>query len=276
MDFEIVTEIRTLGEQDQMGQTEGARHNLAILLLINTHLRRRVPHGDRLRCERTLAAERQGIAHVLDVHCLRRQESHIATDLLEVQGRHGNPGGKLGIGHANVRVIPVQELQLVTNAPLLLSILQRNRQVIRLGGGNGKGDGVVVGHRLHHAIEVVGIQAHIQLGGCVVVFVMFKLVCVQPHMSQHGASVVHRNHADAVLVEHQRHLYEHGLETLGEGTDGSSLYGFSHDEILGHSCVCLHPGASSKFFSAFLLSMLDVEQFLQRNLEFYFWRALLG
>jgi hypothetical protein len=255
MHFQVIRQIRTLGEQHQMGQTEGARDNLAIFLLINTHLRRRVTHRDRLRCERTLAAERQGIAHVLDVHRLGRQQSHIPADLLEVQRRHRNPCCELGIGHTNVRVIPVQELELVTNAPLLLAILQRNGQVIGLGSRHREGDGVVVGHRLHDAIEVICIQAHVQLGSRVVVFVMLKLVGVQPHMRQHSASVVHRNHANSILVEDQRHLHQHRLQTLSECSDGCGLHGFCYDEILGH-CVCLHPGASSKFFSACLLSWL--------------------
>ena len=107
MDFEVIRQIRTLGKQHQMGQTEGAGHNLTILFLINTHLRRTVTHRDRLRCERALAAECQGVAHVLDVHGLGRQQSHIPADLLEIQRRHGNPGRKLGIRHPNVCIIPV-------------------------------------------------------------------------------------------------------------------------------------------------------------------------
>ncbi len=122
--------------------------------------------------------------------------------------------------------------------------------MIALCLGHTERDSVVIRHRLDDAIEVIGIQTHVQLRSRMVVLVVLKLVGIEAHMGENGARVVHRDHANTVLVEDQAHLYEHGLKSFGESSDGSGLHGFCHDEFLGHSAFVYLPGGSSKFFSA--------------------------
>jgi len=132
MNLQIIGEIRALGKEDEVGQREGSADNLRRLILCNRHLRRGIAHCDRLRGKRTLTRERQGIPHVLDVHCLGAQQGHIATDLLEVQRRHRNASRKYRLGHRNIRLIAVQEIQAVLDTTPLLAILDRDGQVVRL------------------------------------------------------------------------------------------------------------------------------------------------
>lgn len=132
MDLKIVRQITTLGKQHEMWQTKCPRYNLFRLLFRYTQLRRTVTHRDRLRCERALTGKCKGIANILDIDCLGRQQCHVATRLLEVQRRHSDASGKLCLGHRHVRIIAIQQVELVPNATLLLTVLQSDRQMIAL------------------------------------------------------------------------------------------------------------------------------------------------
>ena len=136
MDFQVVRQVRALGEQHQVRQAERATHNLIRLGLGNRHVRRRVTHRDRLRCEGSLAREGQRPAHVLDIHRLGRQQRHVTANLLKVHGRHGDSRGELGLRHVDVRLVTVQQVQLVADTTLLLAVLQCDAQVIGLGLGH--------------------------------------------------------------------------------------------------------------------------------------------
>jgi hypothetical protein len=218
-------------------QTEGSRHNLIGLLLCDIQLRRRITHRHRLRRKWTLTTKGQRIAYILDIHSLRRQQRHVPAYFLEVQRRHRNARRKFTLRDGDVAVIPIQQIQTVPHTPLLLTVLQRNGQVIGLCLGHTKGDGIVVRDRLDHAIEMVRIQTDIQTRRRVVILVMLKLVCIQAHMRQNGAGVVHRNHANTILIKDQAHLHQHGLQTLCQSADGSSLNCLSDYEFVRHSFV---------------------------------------
>ena len=104
--------------------------------------------------------------------------------------------------------------------------------MIALKLGHTERDGVVIADGLHDAVEVVCIQTHIQLGCGMVVFVMLKLVCVEAHVCEDSSGVVHRNHANTILIEDKTHLDQHGLQTLRQSANRGSLHGFSYDEFV--------------------------------------------
>lgn len=79
---------------------------------------------------------------------------------------------------------------------------------------------------------MVGVQPHIQLGSRVVVLVLFELGRMETHMRKHRASVVHGNHANAILIKDQTHLHQHRLQPLGEDTDGGSLDCLGNDQVV--------------------------------------------
>ena len=57
---------------------------------------------------------------------------------------------------------------------------------------------------------------------------------METHMRQDRASVVHSNHANAILVEHQAHLHQHRLQPLSEDTNGGRLYCLGNNQVVGH------------------------------------------
>ena len=234
VNLQVVRQVRALGEQHQVRKGERARYNLIRLGLGNRHVRRRVTHRDRLRCKGTLAGEGQCSAYVLDIHRLGRQQSHVTADLLEVHARHGDARGELRLGHIDVGLVAVEKVQLVADTALLLAVLQRDAQVIGLRLGHREGDGIVVRHCLDDTVKVVRVQTHIKLRSSVVILVLFKLGRMETHMRQYRASVVHGNHANAILIKDQAHLNQHGLQPLGEDTDGGSLNRLGNDKIVRH------------------------------------------
>ena len=104
--------------------------------------------------------------------------------------------------------------------------------MIGLGLGNRKSNGIIVGHRLHDTIKVIRVQTNIQFRRRVIVLILLKLGSIESHMSENGASIVHRDHANTVLVEDQRHLHEHGLQSLSKSTDRGSLHCLSHNKVV--------------------------------------------
>ena len=88
-----------------------------------------------------------------------------------------------------------------------------------------------------------------------VVLVLLKLGGVQAHVCEDSAGVVHRNHANTVLIEHQAHLHQHGLETLGEDTNGSRLNCLGHYNVLRVSRhLSMLPMSSESRFTRFALT----------------------
>ena len=87
MDLQVVGEIGALGEEDKVRKAERSRNNLIVVLFfVDAHaIGRRVAHRDRLGCERSLAAEGKCVPNILDIHSLRRKQSHITADLQEIQ-----------------------------------------------------------------------------------------------------------------------------------------------------------------------------------------------
>lgn len=79
---------------------------------------------------------------------------------------------------------------------------------------------------------MVGVQSHVQLGGRVVVLILFELGRMETHMRKHRASVVHGNHSNAILIKDQAHLHQHRLQSLGENTDRGSLYCLGNDQVV--------------------------------------------
>ena len=207
MNLQIVGEIGALGEQNKVRKREGSRHNLTTLLLRDGQLGSRIAHSHCLRGKRTLATERQRVAHILDIHRLCGQERHITADLLEIQRGHRNTRSKLSLRHLDIRIIAIQKVELVTNTALLLPVLQRDHQVIALRLGYAERDCIIVRHRLHNLIEVIGVQTHIQFGSRMVILIMLELGRIQTHMSENCAGIVHRNHADTILIKNKTHLH---------------------------------------------------------------------
>lgn len=218
-----------------MRQTKRSTHNLTGFFLINAHFGSTISHRYSLRGKRPLAAKGQGIADILDVNRLGHEQSHVPADLLEVKRRHCNPSRKRRFGHIDIRIIPIQEIQLVPNAPLLLAILQGDHEMIRLGLGDTEGNRIVIGDRLDHPIEMISVQADIKFGSRVGILVVLKLVCIETHMRENRTSVVHCNHANAFSVKDKTHLDKHRLQALSEGANGRGLHGLCDDEIVfGH------------------------------------------
>ena len=94
---------------------------------------------------------------------------------------------------------------------------------------------------------MVRVQAHIQLGCGVVVLIVLKLGRMQAHVRQDCACVVHGNHADSVLVEHQAHLHQHGLETLGKDANRSGLDSLRYHQVVGTHLLMLATSSESRF-----------------------------
>ena len=235
MDLKVVAEVAAFGKEDKVGQTEGPADNLAGLLLVNAEFGRTVPQGHRLGRERALAAKGQRTSYILDIHRLGHEQGHVPADLLEVQRRHGNTSRKRSLGHIDIRVIAIKEIELVADAALLLPVLEGDRQVIGLGLGHTEGNRIIIRHRLDHAIEVIRVQADVQPRGRMIVLVMLKLARIEAHVGEDRTGIVHGDHADPLGVEDQAHLHEHGLETLSERANGSGLHGFCDDEtVVGH------------------------------------------
>ena len=238
MDLQVVGEVGALGKKNQVRQREGSTDNLRRLILAHRHFRRCIAHRDRLRRKRTLARKGQRIAHILDIHRLGRQQGHVATDLLKVQRGHCNARRKHRLRHCDVRLITIQQIQAILDPASLLTILNRDGQVIGLGLGHRERDRIIVRHRLHNTVKVVRIETHAQLGSLVVVLVLLKLIRVQPHMRQHGARIVHGNHADTILIKNKAHFDQHGLQALGEGADGRRLDCLGNHKVVGaHLCM---------------------------------------
>lgn len=126
---------------------------------------------------------------------------------MEIHRGHGDARGKLRLRHVNIRLVPVQQVQLIADPALLFAILKSDRDVIGFGAAHGKGDGIIVGHSLDNAVKVVGIETDIQLGRRVIVLVVLELGGLEAHMSEDGARIVHGNHPDSVLVKDQTHLH---------------------------------------------------------------------
>jgi hypothetical protein len=234
MNLQVVAEVRALGKEHEVGKRIGARDNLGGLLLGNTEFRGTIPQRHGLGRKGSFAGEGERASDVLDVNRLRRQQRHVAANLLEVERRHGNPCGKLSIEHLDIRLIAIQEVELIPNATLLLAVLQRDGQVVGLRLGDAKRNRIVIRHRLHDAIEVVGIEPNIKLGSRMVVFIVFKLIGEESHVGKHCAGVIHCNHTDAILVEDEAHLDKHGFETLSESPNGSRLDRLGYHNVVAH------------------------------------------
>ena len=209
VDLQVIRQVRALGKEHQVREGKRARDNLIRLGLCNRHVRRGVTHRDRLRCERALAREGQRPTDILHIHRLRGQQSHIAADLLEVHTRHRDTRRELRLGHVDVRLITVKQVQLVPDTALLLTVLQRDTQVVRLRLGDRERDRIIVGHRLHNTVEVVRVQTHIQTRSRVVILILLKLGRMEAHMRQYRARVVHGNHSDTILIKNKAHLDQH-------------------------------------------------------------------
>ena len=81
---------------------------------------------------------------------------------------------------------------------------------------------------------MVRVQTHVQTRCRVVVLILLELGRMETHMRQDRASVVHGNHANAILVEDQAHLHQHRLQPLGEDPNRGRLHCLGNHQVVGH------------------------------------------
>ena len=236
MNLQVVGKVRALGKENQMRQRECTTDDLCRLILGDLHFSSGVSHRNCLGCKRTLARKGQCIPNILDIHRLCRQQSHVTADLLEVQRRHGNARREHRLRHRDIRLIAVQEVQTILGAASLLTVLNRDRQVVRLRLGHRERDRVIVRHRLHNTVKVVRVQTHTELRSLMVVLILLKLIRIQPHVCENCTGVVHGNHPDAILIKDKAHLHQHRLKTLGEGANGGRLNSLCNHKVV-HLCI---------------------------------------
>jgi len=123
MDFQIVAQVRALGEQNKVRKRERSSHNLIRLLLLNTELVLRIPITVVREAKCPLHENVREGPTFLNFHRLGSKQRHVPAYLLEVQRGHRDVRRKLCLGQLNVRFVTVQQIELVPSHLLLLPVL---------------------------------------------------------------------------------------------------------------------------------------------------------
>lgn len=235
MDLQVVTEVGTLGEQNEVGQRLASGDNLITAILLNAELVLGITHDGDTRRKLTLTSKCHRVLDIVDLHGLGRKQGHITADLLEIHRRHRDPRGKLRLRHVDAILITIEKLELLGGHALLFAVFQNDVEVIGVIPRNRKRKRVVIRRGLHNALEVIRRESNDKLSRGVGLRLLLELVRKQAEMNKNGTGIVHRNHTEALLIENQAHLDENTLECLDEGANGRGLNGLGLHDELGHA-----------------------------------------
>jgi len=144
-----------------------------------------------------LTPEHKFLAGRLDLHDLA-QRMHVANDLLEIRGGHGDDGGELDRGDRDVPDIHLDEIQIQLCHHLLLAVHDLDAELGGVVLAHVQNDALVVTHRLHELEEVDHVDADDLLLRAVE---LVEAIGLETEVDQDRVSAVHRHDLETGTVD---------------------------------------------------------------------------
>jgi len=176
-----------------------------------------------------LTPEHKFLAGRLDLHDLA-QRVHVANDLLEIRGGHGNDARKLDRGDRDVSDIHLNEIEIELCHHLFLTVHDLDTELGGVVLAHVQNDALVVTHRLHELEEVDHVDADDLFLGAVE---LVEAIGLETEVDQDRVSAVHRHDLESRAVDFEIGFCQDIFDGFHQSSEGGGLDGADPEEHVG-------------------------------------------